>query len=202
MQFSFAQVEKALAHTFGISERPKFVHRLQHIQKIDFLPETKTGRGRAAVYRAEHILQLGVLLELGQLGYTPERAKGLIEENRVNIGLATLATIEQATAPRKKYADPIVLSIVPWGLADLLSPEARASIPREMLYDNLGNVSERMAAQLQNPSTPRLALVSLSNLVDRLVAELEGEGAPRDKTYEALVAWADKIAAEDFDVVD
>jgi hypothetical protein len=52
LELSFAQVEKALAHTHNIAEpkRRAFAARLQHLQKLKFPAGTNTGRGRAAKY--------------------------------------------------------------------------------------------------------------------------------------------------------
>lgn len=83
MEFTFAQVEQALAqhHMIASERRSAFANRIKHLQKQGFPPGTNTGRGRAASYQVQHLFLLGVALELAQFGYTPERSIRLISNN-------------------------------------------------------------------------------------------------------------------------
>ena len=76
MNLTFNQVEAVFAQRFGIpSEKAvAFRGRLQHLQRLNFPSGVNTGRGKKANYGWVQVIQLMVVLDLIDLGITPDVA--------------------------------------------------------------------------------------------------------------------------------
>ena len=196
MDFEFRQIEGALAATFEIADdrRSAFVHRLQHIQKKGFPSGTNTGRGRAAVYRVEHLFLLAVLLELGQLGYTPARAAKLITDNLIDLG--GIAYGAASRDPAKAFDHPIVLYMRPAGLGDLVVSSTADHI---FLHGDFERAQEDFAWAFKQGQM-RMAFFSLSALIQKLATIImAGTDQPIIRFYEELAAWGSAMAAKNFE---
>lgn len=72
----FREVETALAHLIGVhpGKRPRFQARLKQLQRMGFPEGINAGKTARATYTGGHLFQMAVVLELLQIGITPERA--------------------------------------------------------------------------------------------------------------------------------
>lgn len=95
MQFGFSDVWEVLAnfHRIADDKRSAFSNRLKHLQKLGFPEGINTGRGRAAGYRPEHILQLSLVLELNQFGVGPDRAISIMKASKRNVALGVMQAV-------------------------------------------------------------------------------------------------------------
>lgn len=193
MELTFGQVAHALAETYDIADnkRSAFVARLQHFQKRKFPPGTNTGRGRAATYSVGQLFLLGVALELGQLGLTPERAIKVIEDDPHAVAMA--ASMASAGGPPADafafpiflYCDPAVLSALVEKAEDGDSDFTSSTFH----YGGLGVVQENFRDWFTS-GVPRMAFFSVSALIHDL-AFFVCEGMPNKAPfYEALAQWA------------
>lgn len=72
----YRELEAVLAHLIGVfpDKRPRFQARLKQLQRMGFPEGVNAGRNAKADYRAEHLFKLAFVLELLQIGITPERS--------------------------------------------------------------------------------------------------------------------------------
>jgi hypothetical protein len=86
-EFSFAQIEAILAAINNIADhkRTAFAGRLKTLQKNKILDRKAPGRGKAAAYSFNHLVQLGFGIELMKAGLAPNRAANLVRSSWSNI---------------------------------------------------------------------------------------------------------------------
>lgn len=189
MDLTFGQVASALMKTYAIADDKQgaFIARLQHLQKLKFPAGTNTGRGRAAKYDVGHLFQLGVALELGQLGVTPERAKGVIEDDMHAVAMAaSLAAsggppTDKISSPVFLYCDPAVLS----ALVDRSDDRATSTF----FYAGMGQVLENFRDWFEN-GVPRMAFFSVSTLIYDLACHSSPDIDDLQPFYSAIEEWA------------
>ena len=72
----YRELESALAKLIGVypDKRPRFQARLKQLQRMGFPEGVNAGKSARADYRAEQLFKLAFVLELLQIGITPERA--------------------------------------------------------------------------------------------------------------------------------
>lgn len=82
-EFGFAAVVALLSDIHEVSEvrQSAFANRLKNLQRAGFPKSTKTGRGIAAAYDIEAVLNLLLAVELLQLGFPPERVIKILSTN-------------------------------------------------------------------------------------------------------------------------
>jgi hypothetical protein len=70
-EFSYSQVERALAETFGIPDRMGSLRgRLKHLQRLGLSPDSP-GKGRRISYRKQDAFKWAVALALSEFGIDP-----------------------------------------------------------------------------------------------------------------------------------
>lgn len=170
MPLSFGQVEAALAavHDIDPAARSAFSNRLKHFQKLGFLPEIRTGRGKAADYRGQHAYLLGVALQFVELGLTPERAMRAVNQNIDFIAIPTRWALESLN---ENPDNPSLwfLRFDPSSLNSLRYPESEdddASFG--LFYAGVGTLRE--AIEQMGTLWPRIAVVNITSLVAHLYA--------------------------------
>lgn len=194
VNFTFAEVEQALALTFDIAaaRRTAFRARIQHLQKLKFPAGTNTGRGRAAVYTPGHLYLLGVAFELQQLGLSPERAKGVIEDDLHAVGMAG-SMAASVGFPSCTYESPAFLYCDPAALRPLMNVrDGEDWASQTFFYGGLGSVRESFERWFKN-GVQRMAFFSVSALLYDLACHAPRiPGKPTvEPFYEAVRAWAD-----------
>lgn len=72
----YAQLEAVLARQIGVlpGKRPRFQARLKQLQRMGFPEGVNAGKSAKADYNVDHFFQLAAVLELLQMGLTPERS--------------------------------------------------------------------------------------------------------------------------------
>lgn len=191
MDLTFAQVSRALARSHGISESKNsaFVARLQHLQKLKFPPGTNTGRGRAAKYSVGHLFQLGMVLELAQIGLTPERAMRIVGGERDIVAEAAQMVARDGPTDAQ-YEQPVVIICDPAALSSAMSadPEdaAEVSFMRWRIDDALGWAREEFARGAR-----RGAIFSVSAMFRSAAACACDEIFDERAFYDELGKWAD-----------
>ena len=191
LSFTFAQVEAALAscHDIADNKRSAFANRLKHLQKLGFLPEIKTGRGKAAAYKGQHIYLLGLALEFIELGLTPERTILTINQNLNFVLIPTrfaLASLNKDEVPFPYFIrfDPSSLNSLRYD--DPEDDDASATLS----YAGVGT----MAELIKDMGTlwPRLAVINVTSLVSHTFSSLHEVKPDLGERYEKeLTAWLD-----------
>ena len=193
MQFTFAEVVHTLAQTYGIADekRGAFSARLQHLQKLKFPAGTNTGRGRAAKYDVGHLFLLGVALELGQLGLTPDRAKRVIESDMHAVAMsAYMVATDRIPDMDLKFDSPMFLYCDPAVLKNLTKRNDEEDwAEATFFYAGLGQVEENFRNWFTH-GAPRMALFSVSSLVYEISLEAVKGEADVPAFYAALATWA------------
>ena len=191
MEFSFGQVEKALALTQNIREdrRSAFANRLKNIQKAGFPNGINTGRGKAARYNAGHVLQLGLLLELNQLGLSPERSITVIESDEHTVAMAFSFAANDGP-PKGKFNNPMLLYVDPAALTDLMLVTGEDRSVRSFFYGGLGQFLETLKS-LTVGGFQRLSIINVSSLLWRLASQASSiTGCEVEDFYEETKVWA------------
>jgi len=191
MNFTFAEVDGALAAAHGIAsaKRNAFRARLQHFQKLGFPEGLNTGRGRAAVYNPGHIILLGIALELGQLGLTPERAKAVISDDMHATAMAV------AMAARGDFA--VLLRCDPTALKSLTIQEGVGDFASaSFFYAGLGQAVLEFESMF-SAGMRRMAYFSVSALIEDLTGYLATPHVTAPMICEALEAWASPFIHDD-----
>lgn len=187
MQFTFAQVERALALTNNIADerRSAFSHRLKHLQRLKFPPGVNTGRGRAATYTVGHLYLLGIALELNQLGSTPERAVRTVQKHMLDIVVAAV-TVCQDGPPQGAFEFPVVLYYDPAALRDLMAAPADGEPAAENLqYGDILTSADHLKSWMRG-GLSRLAFISVSALAWDLASYCGGN---HEEFYAELNRW-------------
>lgn len=190
VSYGFSEVEEALARLNFIAQekRSAFSNRLKNMQRKGFPSGVNTGRGRAADYRPEHLVQLALALELITFGYSPEKA---IEA--VTISLEEIAAgVYRAT----DFDETIICNFRPRGLSDLQHDEqfGRDEIPLQCMTASEAVKGIELVTDAQFAGS-RVAMFSLTGIVS-LCASLIGwddEEDVRPEFYERLNDWAKGI---------
>ena len=104
VEWSWKQLESVFATIHRISDesRPAFNSKLRHLQRSGVLPDTRSGRGKAATYGAHHVVRVGFALELLQLGMPPEHAITILQrhENQIfsEVAVAAATFLDEKSA--------------------------------------------------------------------------------------------------------
>lgn len=180
--------------------RTAFASRLKNIQRLRYPPGINTGRGVAATYRAEHVLLLGLTVELLQLGLTPERAVRTLSQNARTIMQAfcdeLLAEAQEAkgyafTGPRQTY-----LGFDPEALQDLARPSIRMEKPGDIATSSfVYGDPKTLTSWLQNPHLEqgiRISVIPLTRFMQRLLSHVSAKLGPTEHQSFALslAEWA------------
>lgn len=187
MSYSFAEVEAALAQLNSIAStsRSAFANRLKHLQRKGFPPGVNTGRGKAASYGAEHVVQLALALELISFGYSPEKAIAVMRQSVV----AVAEGIDRVT----DFNETILCNFQPNGLSDLQDKVEfdEDELPLQWLtadqaLEGIGVITHTQSAGA------RIALFSLSGVVSLCASFMTWDRTSEDRRefFDQLNSWA------------
>jgi hypothetical protein len=192
LQWTFGQVEQVLACTHSIRDdrRSAFSNRLKNYQKAGFPAGINTGRGRAATYQIGHLLQMGLALELSQLGLNPERALEVIQSDMHSVAMSLFHSASDGP-PDGEFTQPYFIYFDPAGLSDLMIERQEDRAVGSFFYAGLGQMKD----QLENWSHNGLGRISLLNVsallwnIGSYAAYQLAEVSPAE-VYEAVKVWA------------
>lgn len=87
MQLAFKELEVILQTHFGVNEEGEaaFRGRVQHLQRAGIPAGVNTGKGRPAVYRWPQLIELLVVLDLIDIGLSPEAARVIVSDFRESL---------------------------------------------------------------------------------------------------------------------
>lgn len=181
MQFSYAQIDEALATAHGIPDhkRSAFLARIKHLQKLGFPPGVNTGRGRAAVYGIGQAFLLALGLELIQLGTNPERAINSIHRCIADVCHGVLIWADEAP----KDSNQIFYVLAPAAISESFAAQ------HDLMLRPMDLVNVQTFIETADGLYPRLSLINLGLLLTGLHRRL----APDNETSQfktALKSWA------------
>lgn len=95
----YRELEAVLAKLIGVypDRRPRFQARLKQLQRMGFPEGVNAGRSARAEYRADQLFKLAFVLELLQIGITPERAISFVQTwwDKIRRGLLLAGNTDQ-----------------------------------------------------------------------------------------------------------
>jgi hypothetical protein len=190
LELSFGQIERVLAATENIrhDRRSAFANRLKNYQKASFPEGINTGRGRAARYGIGHVLQLGLALELNQLGLTPERAAAVINSDMHSVAMTFSAA---ASETRHSLRRPWFLYLDPAGLSDLMEEGDEDRSVGSFFYAGFGQFKESFDSWGRSGKLRRLSILNVTDLLhDVATATAREARLPVAQIYDAAKEWA------------
>lgn len=176
----FRDLSHALArvHSIQPDKLYAFESRIKNLQRLGFLPETNTGRGRKASYGIEETFLLALGIELLQLGVTPERVINVINPRRAAIvhelRFASRSGNWIRGNPKLMYLDPRALS----DLQDDEAVKAHGGSVNNVRFGTVSDVGNYFARHRRLP--PRLAVIDLQKLVTDVLNALQHTLGLRD----------------------
>lgn len=213
LTFKFGEVDAVLA---GLNEVPSaqrtaFQARLKNFHRLGFPKGIGSGRGRAAVYGVGELVQMGLAIELTQLGLTPERAIAVLQSDEYPMLMAVMMAagicvgapddsfdyevgpVDRHPASMFLYFDPSVLSPRADGLDEDLASAT-------FFYGGEGVVRDNLALWTTG-ATRRISLINVTAMLWWMSRHL-----PEDQQRPFLVEvnhWADDvIRIGDFELDD
>lgn len=189
MILTFGEVETVLALMHGVADerRSAFSHRIKHLQRLRFPPGTNTGRGRAAIYQLRHVALLAVLLEMNEVGLTPEPAVRVCLNNLPVFQKAAYRALSGLCA---NVREQLLIEFDPGALSDLRSAEAMADTPRCEVQ-----TQEELVSLLSNNTFAgtRLAIVNVTAVLSLLCHHLaNASGKDRAHVQKLLLRAAEE----------
>lgn len=124
MEMSFKQLEFLLWLQFGVNDEGQaaFRSRLQHLQRAKVPAGVNTGKGRAATYGWAQLVELVTVLDLIDVGLSPEAARKVVGFNLER--LLGLAASFAAEASDEAFAAWIVTGRCPTEHTRIISASA------------------------------------------------------------------------------
>jgi hypothetical protein len=182
----FRELAAALgrAHAIDPAKQSAFESRIKNLQRLGFLPETNTGRGKKASYGVEEAVLLAMAIELLQLGVTPERVIGVINPRKA-------AVVEELRSAARSGnflgSSPKLMYFDPRALADLQDEQAakRPGLGLDIVRFGAGRDLGTFFGRHRKGS-PRLAVIDLQKVVAGFLDGLQhtlqtgGEGLAED----------------------
>ena len=172
--------------------------RFQHLQKIGFPAETKTGRGKPASYTVPAIVKIVVAFEAMACGLLPERAaaftsgmaKRWLSHAAADAGWRILTDIEDASRNQYLVFDPNGLVLLKEGYEE---PEALAwscsGFDRDELADAINERDSDMVDRLAGMER-RFTSINVTLLLVLVAVHLEEScQIPKAVFAEALQDW-------------
>lgn len=192
--FAFAQLETALATHLRVAEqhRARFSIRLKHFQRMGWPRGVNNGRKYRVSYTAQQVLEVAFVLELVELGLSPDRAIGLVEfwwdDLRRSFLLARDAPF------------PIVFAFLRGDAAGLQSDEDRA----EHLDDRAaiigidpGDSADQLRAALTWLASGRASVINVSDVLSGLTEGIEAAYAESALIWAQTEPWRLELADPD-----
>lgn len=128
--WTWAQMEGVLAQAYGVggSQRPAFTAKLRHLQRRGILLESNLGRGRATPYGVTEAAHFGFVLELLQLGLSPEGAATLFNQHREFLTEQLAHAALKVASGKLNSGESQWVSLDPRGLAYLQAEQSTKSV--------------------------------------------------------------------------
>lgn len=84
MEISFKKLEKVLGWHYGVDSEGEgaFRGRIQHLQRAKVPAGVNTGKGRPAVYGWSQVIELVTVLDLIDVGLSPDAARRIVDYSR------------------------------------------------------------------------------------------------------------------------
>jgi len=197
--WTFGELEAALAQTHQISsaKRTAFQARLKnfHRHELEFPPGFSAIKGKAAQYTGKQCCEIALVVELAQIGVSPDRA---IRIHAAHASQICAAMIDAVRTLLSNDHFPLLLIFDPAGLADLQdrAPELdEAGIDDAVLTFQVMKIGEldQQFANWTEGYFRRAALINLTNMIDDLSSRLAEisrihEGEVRQSFLESLKA--------------
>lgn len=170
--WNFGELEAALAQAHGIStsKRTAFQARLKNFHRLEFPADFSAQKGKAAQYSGKQCCEMALMIELAQLGVTPDRAVKIHFAHAEKIS-AALTSACQTLLSDDHF--PLLMIFDPAGLIDLQdrASEAVTSNPDDSVatFDvmPIGALAEKFA-DWTNGYFRRAALINVTDMTDEL----------------------------------
>mgnify|MGYP000456919625 CR=1 FL=1 len=202
MRISFKEVGTILAAQFGIEgehERSAaFRSRLQHLQRAGVPAGVNTGKGKRASYSWPQLIELIVVLDLINIGLSPEAARIAVEDHRDEVLLA--AALFGTSNSEEELVGWVDEKTPPFEQATIL--EFSAATLLEAITGGgsflLSQTGQEYTASLasREPFTPARCLLVLSDRILKIIEAIAfnsmptaGGNAHRD-TVASFRTWA------------
>ena len=134
MELGFKETEAIFAARYGLTEPSiAFRGRLQHLQRGEFPKGVNTGKGKKAVYGWSQLTQLGVALDLIEVGLTPDVAKRLVQAEleqvlrgaaSIGVRLSEAELMKAATSHSLSFAKSVFVITSARALSSLAKAES------------------------------------------------------------------------------
>lgn len=188
----------AALHRISSDRRTAFQARLKNFYRLDFPKDegpgrgkfTSPGRGRAAVYGPNEIVQHLFACELLQLGLTPERAVEVVESDGYQVIIATALAVDNLLAGKSDSKSDLLLCLDPLALANIMARKGIEDPSSASLFYATGSalsdvmIGGKMARR-------RLAIINVTVMLVEVSEILEVQQAIEPKEFlESLLAWA------------
>lgn len=149
-------------HRVDADRRIAMMGRLKHLQRLGWPPGSNTGKGKRVKYTADQVVQVGLALEMIQLGLTPEITVSTLETNTDFIWPVVRISAAQGT-----MSTPSLLMFDPAALSVALDSSRPDGDERPLKGDNLDQWVRRRR---------RGAVVNVTNLVADMSKQLADLG--------------------------
>ena len=204
MNLTFNQVEAVFAQRFAIpSEKAvAFRGRLQHLQRLNFPSGVNTGRGTKASYGWVQIIQLMVVLDLIDLGITPDVAARGVKQgtdrliDAIRSVISGFGTAEALAKALKKARCPFNITQMAIASAYALTFLHGSDEPTLILTQTGKEFTEQLN---KDPAVePAAAFINLGSRM-MLVGQMVGRVVPLDAIEVAmeLFKWSGDWADHD-----
>jgi hypothetical protein len=193
--FSFGEAEASLAqvHRVADAKRTAFQARLKNLLKLGLLPDVQAGRGRAAAYGPWHLFQLGFALECAQLGMTPARTIGLMQNNLWFLCQVALM-VGRHGGGRDGHLLPMMVTFDPSALNDMVPDDFGDAAELSFNYAGVGILTEGLQEALANGML-RTSIINVSEMVRRITSRAAPEHV--EQFYLELTGEAKRVQEEE-----
>jgi hypothetical protein len=185
-------------HRVPAEKRIAMLGRLKHLQRLEWPPGANPGKGKRVRYDPEQIFQLALALELIQLGTTPERAVNTL---CYHIKTVWVAAAEASKSAVSGVGDPIFLLFDPASLSTALGGDEVSVNVAPMISSYLDDVTKLLKG-LGSKEVPRISIVNISALIDRIETELGRLGLGSESSFSEGLLKKAAPRAEIVDLID
>ncbi len=181
--FTFAEIRDSLAdmHDITSEKRSAFANRIKNLQRKGFPGGVNTGRGTTANYLWEHLIRLGFVFEVLEIGIIPDKAIEFIEIQNDDLFTAIKSLVLTDGVERTFFVTSL------GGLEDL-----RGHLLLETISQIVGE--SELPMLFAEPANRPKAVIDLHELVVRLYKSLEKvTSLPKETLADSFKAWAESL---------
>src|SRR3954451_11295887 len=181
MSFTYAQVEAALARLFNADpevQRKTFRARIVHLRRVGIPLGLNPGRGKRIAYELEQVYQLGLCLELEEMGLDPSLISRLIEKFWATMFYPLLVEAEQElgfSLGPEHIPDDLFFAIYPKFMSGQWDRQPHSNLDFPELIDfrpfRIGDADAALSVR-------RACTLNLSALIRSIRQSLMDVGAP------------------------